>query len=116
MTAILFASKYQDRVSCVVADSPFSDLEKLILDLAAKHYSFIPGLIVGWLIDAIESEAQRLVSEEYGDTAQFRVRSLKPVLAIKGIQVPIFFIAGKNDELVQTSHANDLYDAADVYK
>ncbi|MBQ7915277.1 MAG: alpha/beta hydrolase, partial [Firmicutes bacterium] len=89
-----------DRVEFVIADSPWSDLERLLAEgLLRKGYPTFPVLQTGdWIC--------RMLSG-------FSLKDVSPEKAMKGrnglLSVPVLFIAGEKDALIPAAMARRLY-------
>lgn len=82
----------------VVADCPFADAELLI-----KELSWQKAFILG---PAAQSVARRVGMKRYG----YDYRVVKPIEAVDKSMVPICFMHGKNDTLINCRHSEMLYE------
>ena len=82
----------------VVADCPFSDLELLIKELAAKRASILgtPARYVARLIGYLRYKYD-----------YFKV---KPIDSVKTSDVPICFMHGEDDSLINVNHSKKMYE------
>ena len=44
VASLLYASNYPDRIECLILDSPFSSLQKILEDIVAS-YKWIPNML-----------------------------------------------------------------------
>lgn len=82
----------------VVADCPFSDLELLIKEVAAKRAGFI---------GTAASYSARLIGYLRYKYDYFKV---KPIDSVKTADVPICFMHGSEDALISPTHSASMYE------
>jgi len=82
----------------VVADCPFSDLEQLIKELAWKK---------AWVLGTLSSYTARLIGYLRYKYDYFKV---KPINSVRTTDVPICFIHGDDDQLINPVHSRKMYD------
>ena len=105
VTGLLFASKYGG-LKGLILDSPFCDLEVLVKE-TALGYVTLPDFVIGMLIDNVRDHIKKLMNSSYG--YEFDILKLKPAKDIIKVDIPIYFIAGKDDKLVNHEHTVVLY-------
>ncbi len=93
---VLMHLEIDQRVKCVIADCPYSDLI-LLLKHQLKQYYHLPY----WLIP-VESGITYL-------RAGFRYRDISPVKVMHKINTPVMFIHGKMDNFVPSYMSRQLY-------
>lgn len=84
----------------VIADCPFGDLELLIHDLAWRQAKFLAPIGM--------KRAVKLGMKRCG----FDYTKVKPVDSVKGSKVPICFMHGDSDQLINHKHSELLYKAS----
>jgi hypothetical protein len=99
-TAILRAGKDHCLAACVL-DSPFSDLRKVMEEVAKK--ANLPGIFLDVGIEAVRREVQ--------SRAGFDVNDVVPLHSAPKATCPVLFGVAMDDELVLPYHAQALRDA-----
>ena len=100
VTALRYAASDQ-RISCILSDSPFSDLKKLALDFA-KDNSKVPGFLVKGALSFVKRSIKK--------RAKFNIKDLDQTkLALKCL-MPAIFVTSKEDRFVKPWHTEKLYD------
>ena len=84
----------------VVADCPFADTGLLIDDLAKTHAGLLGPLGA--------KSARKIGIKRCG----YDYRAVKPIESVKISSVPICFIHGKNDSLIDCKHSRMMYEAS----
>lgn len=92
----------------MILDSPFCDLERVINELVQSHAPIIPGFLTGGALSNVTEYISNEIQNAYG--SEFDFRKLKPINAIKKIKIPIMFVGGEDDNLVNVQHIRDLYE------
>ena len=100
VTALLYSCKYND-VAGVIADSPFSNLKKLILEMC-QHYVGLPEFILKLFRNYLTSIIEEKISIDIND--------LDIVKQIPKLRVPVLYAASKDDELVSIEHSRKLFE------
>lgn len=90
VTALLHGDR-DPSIGGMVLDSPFSDMKKLVSELA-KTYTKIPSLLV--------SGALKLVRSTIQSKAGFDIYNLSPMDHVKECFTPALFAAGKQDTFI----------------
>ncbi|KAL4454549.1 hypothetical protein ABPG74_021754 [Tetrahymena malaccensis] len=103
VTGILYAQKNQSKISGLVLDSPFSDLKKVMLEIASSKTK-IPSLIVDGVISLMKSQIQEALNGIDIFNTQIEEK-------IKNLQIPILFAYGTNDNIILPYHSQILYKA-----
>lgn len=80
----------------VVADCPFSDLGRLIDELSFKK---------AWILGKPAAKKARKIGIKRYD---FDFRAVRPIDSIKVTNVPILFMHGKKDSLINCKHSEDM--------
>ena len=100
VTALLYASKNQNKISAMILDSGFFSLKILINELVETKIN-----LPQFFIDQMLKSVKKTVKEK----ANFNMDEIEPYLYIKNCKIPAFFIHGSNDEFVKPHHCQDLY-------
>ncbi|EAR98011.1 alpha/beta fold hydrolase (macronuclear) [Tetrahymena thermophila SB210] len=103
VTGILYAQKNQSKIQGLVLDSPFSDLKKVMLEIASSKTK-IPSLIVDGVISLMKSQIQEALNGVDIFNTQIEEK-------IKNLQIPILFAYGTNDNIILPYHSQVLYKA-----
>lgn len=61
VSSLLYASRNPDKIQCLVLDSPFSDIKKIIDDII-KSYRLIPGVVASFAYKKARSEIFKKVN------------------------------------------------------
>jgi pimeloyl-ACP methyl ester carboxylesterase len=88
----------QAEIACVVADSPFASLPRLLKEQTANFS--VPGCLA---TPAIWFLARRI-----RERAHFDVREVIPLDIVRNCRAPLFLIHGDVDELISHRHSQDL--------
>ena len=86
-------------MSCIVLDSPFSNLKKILVDII-KKYKVFPK--------AVAEYGYRKLKEQVWKRMSFDIEDINPMQAAAVCRVPAIFIHGTNDKLVNISHSKNL--------
>jgi pimeloyl-ACP methyl ester carboxylesterase len=106
VTAILYASGNPD-IASLFLDSPFSDLEKLLPEIAKHHIGVgLPDVITKKVIKGVR---KAVLKPKRGG---FDLTLVRPLEAIKAVYCPVFFVHGKRDTLIHPYHSRVLCAAA----
>ena len=87
-----------EKPDLVVADCPFADADLLLKDLAFKHALFLGPLA--------RKKAVRIGLKRYN----YDYRVVKPISSVKSSSVPILFMHGSNDKLIDCKHSKMMYE------
>jgi hypothetical protein len=98
-TTMIYAHKDEERVKCIVMDSPFADFSKLAKELVKKQIN-----IPNFLIDG----ALKIVGSTIKSKNGMEINKLKPIDCASKTNVPALFIHAINDELINIQHTKDL--------
>lgn len=103
VTAFLFCEMVRNYniISCVIADSPFSNLIVLLKELANDKI-MLPSIVIDKLL--------KMVKLTIKESAGYDIGEIKPIESIKKLKLPIMFITGKNDDFVKSHHSHYLYE------
>lgn len=101
VTALLHADR-DPSIAALVLDSPFSNLPKLVNELA-YHYVKIPQFLV--------SPALNLVSRTIKSKVKFDIYKLSPIDHVKNSFIPALFATATGDDFIKPQHSQDLHDA-----
>jgi acetyl esterase/lipase len=86
----------------LVLDSPFSNLKKLVNELAKKHTS-VPGFLLSAAIWSIK----RSIKSKAG----FDIEKLSPIDHVKECFIPALFATGEGDDFIDPTHTQELHAA-----
>ncbi len=99
VTAVLTAEK-EPAVRALVMDSAFDDL-KNYLENNLPVWSSLPSFPFNWFVLNVST---RIYGLNPGD--------IRPIEAIKRLDIPVFFIHGKDDQLIPPENSKRLYQVA----
>lgn len=99
-TSLLF-NNLDNRITCTVYDSPFSDFTMLSKELCKKHAS-LPNFLVSFALTFIRSS----IMERNG----LDLYKLNPIDSAANVKCPGFFIHAMNDELISLDHTLNIFD------
>eukprot|EP00760_Papus_ankaliazontas_P018364 PhM_4_TR17468/c0_g1_i1/m.85719 len=102
VSSIMYASK-DPTIRAVIADSPFSSLYQIILDLVASHKNWIPRAAISVTV----SQMRRSIMNR----AEFDIYDLDCIKYAQQCDVPIIICHGIQDDFVTISHAHAIKDA-----
>lgn len=99
--AILYSSLFKEQsVSCLVFDSPFCSLKMLSEDIARRN-SKAPKCIMRLIWMFLRKKILK--------KNQFNINDISPISHIQFIKVPAFFIAAKNDRIIDPAQMDRIY-------
>ena len=101
VTSLIYASKYPENVVSMVLDSPFSNFNQLIRDLA-KSKTGLPTFLFSPILSRIENTIK-----EKTNCDLFSIDLRKNLGQIKNIAC--LFLTSKNDQLVPSKQTEELY-------
>ena len=96
-TALIYCSEHPETVSCMILDSPFKDLRKLIKEIAAERTK-LPGLFFEPILSLVDNQLQGKIQHKF---AQYK---MKAYLSRVPSYVPMLFLVSRNDQLVKVHH------------
>lgn len=99
VTTLLYGSNDSDFAG-LIADSPFSNLKDLALELAMTKVSSLPR----FLIEA----ALSLINNSIHERAGFRFESIDLTELVPHMTIPAVFVASPDDKLVRWEHSKKL--------
>lgn len=67
----------------------------------------LPEFVVRFCLDHIRDKVKELVQS--AENYELDILKLKPLQEIQKINVPVYFLAGKNDKMVKPSHTQALF-------
>jgi len=105
VTSILCAKEFDKKeiISCIVSDSAFSSLSKLIDEFVNKVI-----LLPQFFIDMLKTQVGNIIEKK----ANFRIEKIEPIQDLgKCKNIPILFCHGLHDTFINNHHCNDLYKA-----
>lgn len=107
-SCLLYATRDQT-LAGVIADSPFSDLNRLCYELVEVGSSSMQVNLT--LMQVLFSLVIRLVrsSTKEKTGADIFDPKYRAIEAVKSCVVPVFFVAGDRDRLISIKHSQDLY-------
>ena len=82
---------------CVVVDCPFADSETLFKEFIKKNLHVPPSIIV-FCVEIIAKLFYK-----------YDIKKTSPIKAVKNTNVPICFMHGDNDNLIDCHHSKDMY-------
>ena len=98
-TTMIYTHKDEERVKCIVMDSPFAEFSKLAKELVKKQIN-----IPNFLIDG----ALKIVGSTIKNKNGMDINKLRPIDCAEKTTVPAMFVHAKNDELINIQHTRDL--------
>eukprot|EP00744_Colponema_vietnamica_P005448 GILI01007983.1.p1 GENE.GILI01007983.1~~GILI01007983.1.p1 ORF type:complete len:461 (-),score=77.64 GILI01007983.1:278-1660(-) len=96
VTSIMYAAR-DPSIKCLVLDSPFSQLRRLIFDLVKQHASVMP--------DSMTQMAVKKIRKQIAKLAQFDIDDLDAVKYGSQCSVPTFIFHGEDDDFVNFYHS-----------
>ena len=99
-TAIMYAAE-DERIKCLCADSSFCDFNVLAKELVDKNIK-IPNFIYSVAISFV----RKTIIKKNG----LDIYKLKPINEVKKIKVPIMFVHGVKDVLIDMQHSVKLFE------
>jgi len=105
VTSILCAREFDEKsiISCVVSDSAFSSLSKLIDEFVSKVI-----LLPQFFVDILKTQVGNIIEKK----ANFRIEKIEPIDNLEKCKnIPILFCHGLHDTFINNHHCNDLYKA-----
>lgn len=100
VTALRYAAT-DNRISCMLCDSPFSDLRKLALDYAKEH-SKVPSFLIKGALTFVKRSIKK--------RANFNIKDLDQTKLVKKCLMPVIFVTSKEDSFVKSWHIEKLFD------
>jgi cephalosporin-C deacetylase-like acetyl esterase len=97
VTSIMYASKDDQSIQCLIGDSPFSSLKALCKDLVEQHGSWVPNSVVSAVVKRIRKRVSKM--------AGFDIYDLDCTKYAKHCDVPAFLFHGENDTFVRPLHS-----------
>jgi alpha-beta hydrolase superfamily lysophospholipase len=88
-------------IAGMVLDSPFSNLRKLVDELA-KKYTKVPNFLLSAAVWAVKKSIK--------SRADFDIEKLSPIDHVQKCFIPAMFGAGIQDDFIDPQHAQDLYE------
>ena len=103
-TSILYAGN-DKRISCICADSSFSDFSVLAKETVEKNIK-LPNFIYSTAISFV----RKTIIKKNG----LDIYNLKPIEEVKKIKMPIMFIHGIKDSLINMQHSVRLFESCNA--
>lgn len=103
VTSLLYASQMDPNVACVVVDSPFKSLDAMCRDLIGRAVKSSGGF-KSFLAD----QAIGMVDKSVKYRAGFRIREVNPLSHMAVCRAPVFFLWGRQDQMISPSHSEEL--------
>jgi len=88
-------------IAGMVLDSPFSNLKKLVNELAKRHTK-----VPGFLLSAALWSVKRSIKSKAG----FDLEKLSPIDHMKECFIPALFATGINDDFIEPHHTSELHE------
>ena len=102
-TAILTTAKLSTSINCIVCDSPFSSLDKLINEYVKKAIPLLPLFAINGL--------KKIVSNIIYDKVGFNIEDINPLESITEYEgISSLFCHALNDDLISNEHSKELYE------
>lgn len=101
VSSLLYASQYDPRLACVVADSPFSSLTDLFYDMVKRQAGGVAAKIV------VDVTTQRIAATVQ-HRAKFNVDENNPVGKVIAARAPAMIIHGQQDTLIPAKHSSKI--------
>jgi hypothetical protein len=101
VTAILYCARNSFDISSMILDSPFSDINLMVKDVAFKTLN-IPAFLVSIALTIVSSSIKSRINTDLFE--------LKPVKYVKKCVAPVVFISGQEDGLVRPERAKKMFD------
>ena len=102
VAAILAASRDKPNklIDCLILDSPFSCFKTMIHDVIAAN-SKIPKCLINMALFFVLKTVKKKIGID--------LRTIKPILEVKDLEIPCFFLVGKGDIISRPDKVKDLY-------
>lgn len=107
VTAILHAAKYSSESCCLVVDSPFSNLQAVMSEIASNKTK-LPKFIIDTALSILKGKIQDIIGV---DIFQFNI-----VKKVQECQQPVLFLYAGADNLISPSHTKTLFDSCQSKK
>ena len=101
VSGLIYASRAEGTIDCVVADSPFSNLKKITVEAVSKH-----TIIPAWIVKSVLHFIKGSVKEK----AAFDINWLDIVPVVRRINIPAIFITSPDDTFISHEHVEKLFD------
>lgn len=100
VSSVLYASR-DPRIAALVLDSAFTSLEALSEDLMTT-YKFVPKALASYFLEKVKAKVSKI--------ANFNLSDIDTARYMKRCLMPIAFIHGLGDTLVNISHSRALFE------
>lgn len=100
VTSILYCEKNPSEINSMVLDSPFADLQEMVREIGSSQFN-VPGMIMNVVIQMFSGTIKKRLGVD--------IFKLKPGVQAEKVEVPAFFIVGKNDKLLPKQCVMDIY-------
>jgi len=100
VAAMRYAENNPTKVGGLVLDSPFSDLHALASHIGNTKLG-IPSLLMTVPLHFLSTKLKETVGED--------LLTMKPMDSAKKLRLPVFFLTGKNDELLPQGCVSSMY-------
>lgn len=101
VAAVMLAKSSPHLVSCLVLDSPFSDLTKMVKDVVTSERR-LPRCLIGCVLSCLARTAKKKIGTD--------IRKVVPIEDIKHIVLPVFLMVAKDDTLAKPSRVMDMFE------
>jgi len=100
-TSLMYGSDDQ-QISAIVADSPFTSLEDIIIDLVLNVRKWIPLVLIGMATDVMRKSIQK--------KAGFDIKRNCPIEYVKRSKVPVLLAHADGDNFIKPKHSEKLFE------
>ena len=101
VSGLIFSSREEQLINCLVADSPFSNLKEITVEAVAKH-----TIIPEWIVKSVLHFIKGSVREKAG----FDIEWLDIIPLVRKIHIPAIFITSPDDTFINHEHVEKLFD------
>ncbi|KAL7516168.1 hypothetical protein ACHAWX_001212, partial [Stephanocyclus meneghinianus] len=102
-TALMYASR-DPTISCMILDSPFTDLQRLseeIVEKGRRQGVAVPNIVLQMVM--------RMLKNSVKSQAGFNLRHISPISHADKCFVPAMFVAGEHDDFIHKGHSILIY-------
>ncbi|KAL3799810.1 hypothetical protein HJC23_010460 [Cyclotella cryptica] len=102
-TALMYASR-DPTISCMILDSPFTDLQRLseeIVEKGRRQGVAVPNIVLQMVMRMLKSSVK--------SQAGFNLRHISPISHADKCFVPAMFVAGEHDDFIHKGHSILIY-------
>jgi len=103
-TALMYGSR-DPTVSCMILDSPFTDLTRLAEEMVEKGRE--QGVAVPNFVLTV---VMRMIKSSVKHQAGFNIKHISPISHVEKCFIPAMFVAGEHDDFIHKRHSEMLHE------